>query len=273
MENKEIKYESLPNNENIQIDNSYKKADQEFTNELARRNEYVPEPVVNMRIVSNIFSEICIICDSDIHSGSTGSNGIREEMKNNFIKNTANAYSVINGDIFNCVISCNQNVHDDQFGTNRQIERARQLYKDIADKIICVVDGNHDGAYGKRWVPTTLSPCKHLADAINVPNIEYGVNVEFNLPTSDNKREMKKINIYFAHAAGKSSGKANSVDVTFEQAMANLEDKGIVPDIIFGGHFHSNANGVYPYLSLQYDENGQCIGTARKDIANYERIL
>lgn len=259
-------FKPLKNNPNILIDTSKRQADLELTNELARRNEFESESVASMEVNTGVFSSICLICDSDVHAGSIGANGEREEMEVNFIKNTANAYSVINGDLFNCIINGEQNIHDDKFGTNRQIERAIHLYSPIKDKILCVIDGNHDGAYGKRWTSSTLSPCKHFADAINVPSIEFGVNIKFNLPTSDNKRLEKSINMYFSHAVGKSSGSAKSVDITFEKAMQNMMDKGLLPDIIFGGHFHSNSNGSFPISVMNYDSDGKCVGMVRKDI-------
>lgn len=259
-------FKPLKNNPNIFMDTSKKQADLELTNELARRNEFESESVASMEVNAGVFSSICVICDSDIHAGSIGSNAIREEMKVNFIKNTANAYSILNGDMFNSIIKAEENIHDDKFGTNRQIERAIHLYEDIKDKIVCVIDGNHDGACGKRWTTSTLSPCKHFADALGLPSIEFGVNVKFNLPTSDFKRENQYINIYFSHATGKSSGDAKSVDITFENAMTFLSEKGITPDVVFGGHFHSNSNGSFPVNIMEYDEYGKCIGVKRKDI-------
>lgn len=259
-------YKPLKNNSNIYMDTSKKEADLKLTQELARRNEFESESVANMEVNTGVFSSICIICDSDIHAGSIGSNAIREEMKVNFIKNTANAYSILNGDMFNSIIKAEENIHDDKFGTNRQIERAIHLYKDIKNKIVCVIDGNHDGAYGKRWTVSTLSPCKHFADALELPSVEFGVNIKFNMPTSDFKRENKSINIYFAHMAGKTAGEAKSVDITFEQAMIRMAETGKVPDVIFGGHFHSNSNGSFPINLMQYDEFGKCIGVQRKDI-------
>ena len=259
-------YKPLKNNPNILMDTSKKEADLKLTQELARRNEFESESVANMEVNVGVFSSICVLCDSDIHSGAIGSNAIREEMKVNFIKNTANAYSIMNGDTFNCIIKAEENIHDDKFGTNRQVERAIHLYEDVKDKIVCVIDGNHDGAYGKRWTSSTLSPCKHFADALGLPSVEFGVNVKFNLPTSDFKRENKSINIYFSHATGKTSGEAKSVDITFEKAMINMAEKGFAPDVIFGGHFHSNSNGSFPISVMQYDENGKCIGMQRKDI-------
>ena len=87
------------------------------------------------------------------------------------------------------------------------------------------------------------------------------------MPTSDNKREMKKINIYFAHAAGKSSGKANSVYVTFEQAMANLEV--LLAQMCGGGwHWEDKTTERKSEMSLLW-VSGQCDAEYRSSLRGH----
>lgn len=111
-----------------------------------------------------------------------------------------------------------------------------------------------------------MSPAKHLADSLNITHIKYGALLELNLPSSDYRREQKTIKLFMFHCAGRTSGTAKSVDNTFKMAMAQLQALKIVPDVIFGGHFHSNTNGLFPTDVYVYNKSGKLVGVKRKDI-------
>lgn len=260
------KYTPTNNNKKVLIDKTKKLEALRYTIEAAQSTAYHPEPVVFMKTQQDVFSSITLIIGADVHSGSLGSNAIREQMMIDFIKNTANCSYIIAGDLFNSVTKAGQNRHEDLFDNQRAIEREIALLTPIKHKIPIVLDGNHDGKNGDRWKETNMSPSKHLADALGVEHSEFGVLLEVELHTNDYRRKYETMSIFVSHCSGKTSGAAKSVDITQEKAMSQLRKAGIMPDIIFGGHFHANADSNVAMEYLVYDREGKCVGSKRKDV-------
>lgn len=260
------KYTQTGNNQRFFVDKSQRLEALKHTIDTARSTAYYAEPVVFMRVRQPIFSSIALVVGADIHSGAVGSNAIREEKSIEFVKNTCNCMYVPAGDVFNSITKEGEDKHEDLFSNQRAIEREINLLTPIRHKIPIVLDGNHDGQNGKRWVSTNMSPSKHLADALQVEHGEFGVLLQVDMPTSDYKRKSETMSIFVSHCSGKTSGSAKSVDITYEKAMQELRTKGVMPDIIFGGHFHANANATIPMEYLVYDDHGKCVGTRRKDV-------
>ena len=260
------KYTQTGNNSKFYIDRTARLDALMHTIETARSTAYNAEPVVYMRVKQPIFSSIALVVGADVHSGAAGSNAIREERAIEFVRRTCNCIYVPAGDIFNSITKEGEDKHEDLFGNQRAIEREISLLSPIKHKIPIILDGNHDGQNGKRWVSTNMSPTKHLADALGVEHGEFGVLLNVEMHTSDYRRKSGVMSIFVSHCAGKTSGSAKSVDITYEKAMQELRGKGIMPDIIFGGHFQANADATVPMEYLAYDDQGKCIGTRRKDV-------
>lgn len=260
------KYTQTENNPGFYIDKTKRLEALMHTIESARTTAYNAESVVFMQVKQPIFSSIALVVGADVHSGAVGSNAIREEKAIDFVKRTCNCIYVPAGDIFNSITKEGEDKHEDLFGNQRAIEREISLLTPIKHKIPIVLDGNHDGQNGKRWVASNMSPSKHLADALHVAHGEFGVLLQVQMPTSDYKRKTSTMNIFVSHCSGKTGGPAKSVDITYEKAMQEMRTKGIMPDIIFGGHFHANTNATVPMEYLVYDDQGRCTGTKRKDV-------
>ena len=259
------KYAPSKNNPNFLEDTSKQEQALNFTMQIARDKSYYGESVVIKPILQPIFSNIALVVGADIHSGAVGSNAVREEKTIKFIRNTCNSIYVPAGDMFNSIIKEGEDRHEDKFSNLRAIEREAYLLASIANKVPVIIDGNHDGANGKRWMPINMSPSKHLADKLGIEHVEFGALLQIQMPSSDYRREHRILNVYVSHCSGKTSGSAKSVDITFNKAMSELKSKGIIPDVIFGGHFHSNANGIFVTDVMQYNKSGRCIGVKRKD--------
>lgn len=260
------KYTQTGNNSRFYIDKTKRLDALMHTIETARSTAYTAESVVYMRVKQPIFSSIALVIGADVHSGAVGSNAIREERAIEFVRRTCNCIYVPAGDVFNSITKEGEDKHEDLFGNQRAIEREISLLTPIKHKIPIILDGNHDGQNGKRWVGTNMSPTKHLADALGVEHGEFGVLLSVEMHTSDYRRKSEVMTIFVSHCAGKTSGAAKSVDITYEKAMQELRSKGVMPDIIFGGHFHANADATIPMEYLVYDDQGKCVGTRRKDV-------
>lgn len=260
------KYTPMKNNPNFFVDNTKRENEIKHTIQISKDKSYDSEFVEIIPAISPIFSNVSIIFAGDVHDGAVGTNAVRDEKTLEFVKNTANCIYVPGGDVFNAIVSPDQDKHADKYGIQRAIDKKRAQFEKIAKKIPFIIDGNHDGQNGKRWVASGMSPAKHLADSLNITHIKYGALLELNLPSSDYRREQKTIKLFMFHCAGRTSGTAKSVDNTFKMAMAQLQALKIVPDVIFGGHFHSNTNGLFPTDVYVYNKSGKLVGVKRKDI-------
>lgn len=262
----DVKYTPMKNNPNFMVNNTKKQEEIKFTIEISKNKSYDSEYVEIIPAKSPQFSNIAVIFAGDVHDGAVGTNAVKDEKTLEFVRKTANCIYVPGGDVFNSVISPDQDRHADKYGLQHAIDKKHYQFEKILDKIPFVIDGNHDGQNGSRWVASGMSPAKHLADSLNITHIKYGALLQLTLPSSDYKREPKTINLFMFHCAGKTSGTAKSVDNTFKMAMAQLQELKIVPDAIFGGHFHSNSNGLFPTDVYVYNKSGKLVGIKRKDV-------
>ena len=68
-----------------------------------------------------------------------------------YVKNTPNAYCIMNGDILdNATKTSIGDVYTQEFNPMGQLERAVELFSCIKDKILCVTHGNHENRTYKK---------------------------------------------------------------------------------------------------------------------------
>jgi len=249
-----------------------------FTNELARETAYDPRAVevVTVEQPAPIFSHICFVPLFDVHGAAVGSNAIREEKAVDFVKNTSNAFCVIGGDAVNSIIKADQNSHDDKFGNQRAIARAIDLYAQILDKMPLILDGNHDGENGNRFSASNMSPIRHIVDGlrsydrethswVGPQHCKFGAILKFQVPTCDNRRDLKTISIYLHHGSGKGGTPASSIDNEYAKAVAYINEQGELVDAVVTGHHHSNTSGIVPQRVPVYNEEGKLVNVLKKN--------
>ena len=68
-----------------------------------------------------------------------------------YIKNTPNAYCIMNGDILdNATKTSIGDTYTQEFNPMKQLEKAVELFAPIKDKIICITHGNHENRTYKK---------------------------------------------------------------------------------------------------------------------------
>lgn len=247
-----------------------------FTQELARETAYDPRAieVVTVEQPAPIFSHICLVPLFDVHGAAVGSNAIREEKAVDFVRNTSNAFCVLGGDTVNSIIKADQNSHDDKFGNQRAIARAIDLYSTILDKLPLILDGNHDGENGNRFASSNMSPIRHIVDGlrsydrethswVGPQHCKFGAILEFQVPTTDNRRVLETISIYLHHGSGKGGASASTIDNEFAKAVACLKKpvKGAI-----SGHHHLNISGIISQRVPVYDEQGKLVNVLKNNV-------
>lgn len=260
---------SLINNPKGKVNLTHKMKEKKLTEDLAYNKAHDPEPVVCWQYEEPFFSGINLGIIGDLQNGVVGVNEIREKKSIEFWENTCNCILVMNGDNNDITYDQSQMKYDNQKSIEWNIDKYEKLAKQ--GKLVVVLDGNHDGANGKRNVDSGFSAAKHIADAFKVVHVEFAAYLRLTMPVNDFSREKVTAKIAFFHGAGKNKGKAASIDVALEQVqnlLSYLSPSEVeeVPDLIFVNHFHSNTNGIYPFKIPQYNEEGKMIGTKIKYI-------
>ena len=88
---------------------------------------------------------------ADEHIGDEHSDIKRVMQRIEYVKNTPNAYCIMNGDIMdNATKTSIGDTYTQVFNPMEQLERAVELFAPIKDKILCVTHGNHENRTYKK---------------------------------------------------------------------------------------------------------------------------
>ena len=88
---------------------------------------------------------------ADEHIGDEHSDIKRVLQRIEYVKNTPNAYCILNGDIIdNATKTSIGDVYTQVFNPMEQLKRAVELFEPIKDKILCVTHGNHENRTYKK---------------------------------------------------------------------------------------------------------------------------
>lgn len=101
--------------------------------------------------------EIEIHTLADLHIGDKFSNmdGIKERIE--YIKNTPNAYCILNGDLMNNATKTSvSDSYAEELSPMEQVMKCMELFEPIKDKIIAITSGNHEKrTYNKEGIDIT----------------------------------------------------------------------------------------------------------------------
>ena len=82
---------------------------------------------------------------ADEHIGDTNSDVKRVIDRIEYVKNTPNAYCILNGDIIdNATKTSIGDTYMQEFNPMEQLQKAVELFEPIKDKILCITHGNHE---------------------------------------------------------------------------------------------------------------------------------
>lgn len=82
---------------------------------------------------------------ADEHLGDMCCDVKRLMQRIEYVKNTPNAYCILNGDIIdNATKTSIGSVYDSELNPMTQLERAVEIFEPIKDKILCITHGNHE---------------------------------------------------------------------------------------------------------------------------------
>ena len=88
---------------------------------------------------------------ADEHIGDEHSDIKRVMERIEYVKNTPNAYCILNGDIIdNATKTSIGDTYTQEFNPMEQLQRAVELFAPIKDKILCITHGNHENRTYKK---------------------------------------------------------------------------------------------------------------------------
>ena len=88
---------------------------------------------------------------ADEHIGDEHSDIKRVLQRIEYVKNTPNAYCILNGDIIdNATRTSIGDIYTQVFNPMEQLKRAVELFEPIKDKILCITHGNHENRSYKK---------------------------------------------------------------------------------------------------------------------------
>ena len=98
------------------------------------------------------FEQIQILPLADLHLGDIHSDGKKINEWLTYIKDTPNCFTILNGDLMNTAIktAVGTGVYTDSLNPMEQLQQCVKLFEPIRDKILCIIQGNHEARITKQ---------------------------------------------------------------------------------------------------------------------------
>lgn len=162
------------------------------------------------------------------------------------------------------------NVQDEMFLTKKEV-----AYN--AHKTLGSVGGNHDEPQqGDRLKDVYMSAAREIMEVNKIPYSPNAMLYIIDMPVYNKNRKFlyhKPVYILTLHGHGKTpSERIASANKLYEQGMGvmkqynKLHGTSIVPDFIFGGHFHGNSNCDYNVECNITNKLGRVTGSYSKTV-------
>lgn len=178
---------------------------------------------------------------ADEHIGDEHCDIKRLKERIEYVKNTPNAYCIMNGDILdNATKTSIGDTYTQEFNPMQQLQYAMELFSPIKDKILCVTHGNHENrTYKKEGINLSYLIAKQLGledkytPTSAVLFIRFGT-MSRGLKETNNNSNVRKIcyTIYVLHGSG--GGRKEGAKVIRLADMASIIDT----DIYIHSHTH-----------------------------------
>lgn len=178
---------------------------------------------------------------ADEHLGDEQCDVKRLLQRIEYVKNTPNAYCILNGDIIdNATRTSIGDTYTQEFNPMGQIQRAVEIFEPIKDKILCITHGNHENrTYKKEGINLSALIAKQLGlserytPTSAVLFIRLGEN-EKGLKETNGSGKYRKIcyTVYVLHGSG--GGRKEGAKAIRLADMASIVDT----DIYIHSHTH-----------------------------------
>ena len=178
---------------------------------------------------------------ADEHIGDEHSDIKRVMERIEYVKNTPNAYCILNGDIMdNATKTSIGDTYTQVFNPMEQLERAVELFTPIKDKILCITHGNHENRTYKK---EGINLSRLIADQLGLADRYTPTSAVLFIRVGENARGRKESNgsgkyrqicytFYVLHGSG--GGRKEGAKAIRLADMASIIDT----DIYIHSHTH-----------------------------------
>ena len=187
------------------------------------------------------FSSIEVHTFADEHIGDEHCDIKRLMERIDYVKNTPNAYCILNGDILdNATKTSIGDTYTQEFNPMEQLQRANELFSPIKDKILCITHGNHENrTYKKEGINLSYLIAKQLGLADKYTPTSAVLFVRFGKVSNGKKEDNGSGNVrrvwytmYVLHGSG--GGRKEGAKAIRLADMASIIDT----DIYIHSHTH-----------------------------------
>ena len=170
---------------------------------------------------------------ADEHIGDEHSDIKRVLQRIEYVKNTPNAYCILNGDIIdNATRTSIGDTYTQVFNPMEQLERAVELFAPIKDKILCITHGNHENrTYKKEGINLSRLIATQLDLADRYTPTSAVLFIRFGEDAAHHHRKFR-YTVYVLHGSG--SGRKEGAKAIRLADMASIIDT----DIYIHSHTH-----------------------------------
>ena len=171
---------------------------------------------------------------ADLHIGDKFCNEVEIKERIKYVKETPNAYAILNGDIINNATKTSvSDCYAEMLTPTQQMTRFVELFEPIKDKILCITSGNHENrTYNKEGIDITRLCARELG--IEDRYSKSGAVVFLRLGTQSPRFHNRRVCyiIYCTHGTG--GGRKEGAKAIRLADMASIVDA----DIYIHGHTH-----------------------------------
>lgn len=215
------------------------------------------------------FSSVEIHTFADEHIGDEHSDIKRVLSRIEYVKNTPNAYCILNGDLIdNATKTSIGDTYTQVFNPMEQLAKAVQIFEPIKDKILCITHGNHENrTYKKEGINLSCLMAKQLGlyDRYTPTSAALFIRVG---QVSNNKKEtngsgnIRKVcyTLYVLHGSG--GGRKEGAKAIRLADMASIIDTDIYI------HSHTHLPMVMKQAYHRIDERNSAVALVDKLFVN-----
>ena len=179
--------------------------------------------------------EIQILALADWHNGDPRSNMKRIMEYLDYLRNTPNAYAILNGDLMNTAIRTSlSDVYSETISPMKQLEQCVKLFDGLQEKILCINPGNHelriwknDGLDLTQMMATQLGIGDRYSPESSLIFVSFG-----KWQTAGRHAEKVTYSIYSVHGSG--AGRTEGAKVNRLMQLASIIDA----DVYIHSHSH-----------------------------------
>jgi predicted phosphodiesterase len=171
---------------------------------------------------------------ADEHIGDEHSDIRRLIARIEYVKNTPNAYCILNGDIIdNATKSSVGDVYTQAYNPMEQLEKAVEIFTPIKDKILCITHGNHENrTYRKEGINLSYLIAKQLGLEDRYSSTSAVLFIRFGEGNAATKHRKICYTVYVLHGSG--GGRKEGAKAIRLADMASIIDC----DIYIHSHTH-----------------------------------